>query len=111
MTEGQENGVKCRATVDGSLSPPSITVTIAGEDQTSLFTPETGSDVIDPNGGLGKNTANTNVTYITANPSPDFNGKTLTCRAETESGKQEETASTILNVKCKSLEELGIFRC
>lgn len=37
MTEGEDGSIVCRATVDGSLSAPSLTVLIDDQDHTNLF--------------------------------------------------------------------------
>ena len=98
LREEKDDGVICVATVNGSMIPPTLTVTVGGEDRTADFTPMQDSRTL-PNGGLPYHFAESKLAYINLNPDASFNGKELKCTAENK--VKDKVVSAMLAVECK----------
>lgn len=96
-----QNGgtVGCVATVNGSLTPPKIRITVGDEDKTELFRASTESKVLPGDTELGTLYAATKMTLATEPPNVEYNSKTMECVAVRDGFKDVEV-STTLNVKC-----------
>ena len=99
LREGYEGGAICRATVSGSLTPPTLRVLVDGEDKTAMFTAEPKSETL-PNSGMPTYSSEMMLVYANLKPDASFNGKSFVCEGEME-GFDTKKAEAIFMVECK----------
>lgn len=93
-------GLGCISTLDGSPMPPSVRVTIAGEDKTSLFSPMNETHLIAQDSPLSSFQSEVKLTMQTRAPNINFNGKIMKCTAFVN-GFDPVAASARLIVRCE----------
>ena len=102
LEERQRFGVGCVATIEGSVNPPKVEITIDGTDETHLFSVSRESTpVVSTESGLVLYHSQIKLQLIDKKPNPNFNEKILKCAAKI-TGFAQNIASAVLNVKCKS---------
>jgi hypothetical protein len=100
LSEKKAMGVGCVAKVDGGLTPPTVMLTVDGEDRTDLFTPLINSQRLkELDTEAQKYYTEVKYTYVTVVPSSELNQKNLTCTA-TAKNFPSRHASVYLDVKC-----------
>jgi len=105
MRRGSATGVACKATVNGSLSPPDVRIMMDDGDVTRMFVATNQSRIFeDPESagslvGLGMYYGERKMSYITAMPETSWNGQMMTCVAA-QDGFPDESVFALVEVKC-----------
>ncbi len=82
LVQEEERGIKCVATIDGSLQPPDVRLYLDSEDCTDKFI-QLVSDPADAAdaGIVSKHQRTVEYSYVSTNPDTEFNQQNLTCIA------------------------------
>lgn len=100
LEENRYLGLGCTVTLLGSPMPPSVHVTIAGEDRTGLFSATNETHLVAQDSPLSIFQSEVKLTMQTREPNINFNGKIMKCTAVV-SGFEPVITSARLVVRCK----------
>jgi len=99
LQQYEQWGVVC-VTSAPTFAAPNVTVTVAGSDVTELFTRSVKRRPVLLESGLTRQHVTVRLGYVTSQPKPEMNGKTLRCTAAGQTGFNDVSASAILIVNC-----------
>lgn len=104
LQQYEQWGVVC-VTSAATFAAPNVTVAIAergcrGRDITELFARSVERRPVLLESGLTRQHVTVRLKYVTSQPEPEMNGKTLTCSAAGQQGFNDVTTSARLIVNC-----------
>lgn len=113
LTADHYNVLSCVALVNGSTAAISMTLTIGGKNEISLFESTSDSHVADMHNGFIARSSFHKLLYASTDPPGRFNGKTLVCTAtKTEDGAHSMSVEVDLNVYCEHFNiEKKLIQC
>lgn len=115
LQQYEQWGVVCVTSAATFIAPNvSVTVTqpdVSGRDVTELFERSVERRPVLLESGLTRQHITVRLKYVTSQPEPEMNGKTLNCRAASQPGFNDVSATAILTVNCTCHRQYHYRNC